>query len=1527
MKLNDNTSQENSRNDISELLLKEQLHQVMLDISDVVNTSQTLTSLYSSIFELLRNSVLIKNFAIALHSQKENQISFPFYVDEKAREFTARATGKYLEEYVLTTATLQFFTKFELKNLVKKGDIEEQPLAVEVWLGIPLTVQNTVIGVLAVYDYSNKNIFGKNEIAILKYAATQISLAVERKLAFLAIQEHELNLRTLIENTEDAIWSLDTNFDVITFNSSAKAIFAQILQLELTEGLNLKDSMKKIERSEWLDLYSRAFKNERFSITKSYPKGDNYLELHISFNPIVNDAGLVTGVSVFVKNITELKREENERKIRTEHILNNQRVLTELAKKEYDSLESALLIIASHDARTLNTERVSIWTFTESRNEIICEASAQRNSTTNLKGAKLSSVDYPTYFKALETSHAVVADDARINPLTKEFTESYLIPHGITSMMDTPIHLHGKVIGIVCHEHIGPARKWTLEEQEFATSIAELVSIAFETSKRKIAESSLTKLGHALRSISECVCITDMENKIIFVNKAFTNTYEYSEEELIGNDISSFHYEANGDGHVKEIFDKTLSGGWQGEVLNKKRDGTVFTSHLSTSIIRNEKGEPIALIGVSNNIEERKKSEKLIRESEQRFRILTETVESAIIIYQNEGYVYANPAAERLLGYSKEELYGMKFWEVVHPDFRELIRQRGLARQKGENIPSRYEFKILSKNGIERWIDFAAAVINYQGVQAVLGTAFDITERKRGENLQSAVFRIAQAAEGATDLTELFKAVHTIVGEVMYAKNFYIALFDKKANTVSFPYFVDEEDEPPQPQQARRGLTEWVMRNGKSLLSTIELHEELVRKGEIETIGSMSPIWLGVPLIIGKETIGVMTVQHYSDAKVYGETEQQMLEYVSTQVAKAIEQKRTEDLLRANEKRFRTLIENSSDVVVMLDRQGTILYESPAVLPVLGFTSESRAGKSIFEKIHPDDTHDLIKEFKTLVEKPQQSSASTFRVRHNNGTWRWIEAIGTNLLNDSNIQAIVANYRDVTERKNAVESLRDSEERFRSLFESATDAIFTVSLQGIFTSLNPAFEKITGWHCSEWLGKSFTTILHNDDIPLANRLFQETMNEKRTPAYELRVKTKNEEYFIGEITSTPQIQNNKVVGMLGIARDITERKKMEEEIRYIQKMESIGILAGGVAHDFNNILAIINAYTGSLKLIKNPPEQLLHNVDIIEKTVRRGARVVQQLLTLAKKTDPVFELITINPLIEELGKLLQEAFPKTISFKTELNHGDAVINADSNQLYQVLLNLSLNARDAMPDGGTLTILSQIVQAERLKNQFPDVNEELYLHLSINDTGTGMDKKIKERMFEPFFTTKDSGRGTGLGLSIVFSIIENHRGFVHVDSALNQGTTFHIYIPVPSDNVLKDTEEIVNNQEINGGNETLLLVEDEESLLDLMAGILENSGYRIIKANDGEEAMRLFDENKDEIKLVLTDMGLPKIGGFEAFQKMKAIKPGVKVILASGYLDSKVRSQMLEAGAEDFVQKPYDLIEIMSRIREILDNSK
>jgi CheY-like chemotaxis protein len=322
--------------------------------------------------------------------------------------------------------------------------------------------------------------------------------------------------------------------------------------------------------------------------------------------------------------------------------------------------------------------------------------------------------------------------------------------------------------------------------------------------------------------------------------------------------------------------------------------------------------------------------------------------------------------------------------------------------------------------------------------------------------------------------------------------------------------------------------------------------------------------------------------------------------------------------------------------------------------------------------------------------------------------------------------------------------------------------------------------------------------------------------------------------------------------------------------------------------------------------------------------VNRGASVVRQLLTFARRYDVTFESINVNELISELVELIEETFPKSIVFAQELEEHIPSIIADHNQLDQTLLNLCLNARDAMPYGGTLTIKTRTFSGNELREQFSEATEEAYVGISVSDTGIGMNTNTRRRIFEPFFTTKEHGKGTGLGLAVVYGVIKGHRGFIHVESEEKQGATFSIYLPVSLLEVAPAPSSQEEPVETPGGDETILLVEDEPLLLDLLKLILEEKGYRVATAVDGLQALEVYHKNIDTIDLVLSDMGLPKLGGWETFQRMRDINPNVKVILASGFVHPELKAEMINQGAKDFVQKPYVPSKILQRIREVLD---
>lgn len=321
----------------------------------------------------------------------------------------------------------------------------------------------------------------------------------------------------------------------------------------------------------------------------------------------------------------------------------------------------------------------------------------------------------------------------------------------------------------------------------------------------------------------------------------------------------------------------------------------------------------------------------------------------------------------------------------------------------------------------------------------------------------------------------------------------------------------------------------------------------------------------------------------------------------------------------------------------------------------------------------------------------------------------------------------------------------------------------------------------------------------------------------------------------------------------------------------------------------------------------------------------RGAGLVRQLLTFARKTEVNLESVRVNDLIKELLNILNETFPKTIEFTIQLEDQLPSIIADQNHLQSVLLNLCLNAKDAMPDGGKLTITTRTVSSDRL-SKYKNLISNKYIAIEIADTGKGMEQAVLERIFEPFFTTKELGKGTGLGLAVAYGIVEQHNGFIEVESEVGVGTVFRLFFPVHVGELQTEKEYTGTIKDIRGGNETILLVEDEEYLAESTKTILQEKGYKVLTAQGGEEAIKIFSCRKEEISLVLSDLGLPKIDGQELFNRIKQLNPAVKFIIASGYIQPQRKIALLKAGVKDLIQKPYNFIDMLKIIRKVIDKN-
>ena len=517
----------------------------------------------------------------------------------------------------------------------------------------------------------------------------------------------------------------------------------------------------------------------------------------------------------------------------------------------------------------------------------------------------------------------------------------------------------------------------------------------------------------------------------------------------------------------------------------------------------------------------------------------------------------------------------------------------------------------------------------------------------------------------------------------------------------------------------------------------------------------------------------------------------------------------------------------------------------------------------------------------------------------------------------------VWHFRDITERKNMENALRESEKNYRELIDGMNETVWIIDFNGDLIDVNKTAIKTLGYSKEELISIGLFGIdssLKKEDI----KTLAKTMPVDELQIFETTHKAKDGKIIPVEVySSLVTYQGKKAI--LSIAEILPNANRRRKQLRQMQKLEGLGTLAGGIAHDFNNILGIILAYNTGIKRFKDDSKKLELATDTITKAVDRGKTIVQQILTFARKTETSFGAVNVNEVVMEIMTMIMETFPKILTYSQNFEKGISFINADRSQLYQALLNLCVNARDAMPDGGLLTINTRTVNGASLRVKHPDVTDSDYICIEVSDTGEGMTEEISKRIFEPFFTTKGIGKGTGLGLAVVFGVVQTHKGFVDVESEIGKGTTFRLYMPaLKAEEPSSEKEEEETLEEITGGTETLLVVEDEEMLMMSLQMVLVEKGYNVLPARDGMEALKVYQENKDDISLVLTDLGLPTITGLEVCQRIKKIKSNERMILATGYLDPEMKSEFLKAGIQHFLYKPYDLRKVLKSVREMLD---
>ncbi|MGA7504897.1 MAG: PAS domain S-box protein [Candidatus Sulfotelmatobacter sp.] len=781
--------------------------------------------------------------------------------------------------------------------------------------------------------------------------------------------------------------------------------------------------------------------------------------------------------------------------------------------------------------------------------------------------------------------------------------------------------------------------------------------------------------------------------------------------------------------------------------------------------------------------------------------IFQNSFDPVIIVDKSFHIEYVNAAFEQMFGFTAADTRGQSIDDLVFPADRAAEAQWiAQCLQRGEKLT--LETQRRRKDGSLLDVSVSSAPLFSDGkVRAFYAVYRDISERKRAEALSSALYRIAEKSSATKDLQQFFAAVHAIVDELTPARNFAIAIHDPESGLLSFPYFVDEHESAPAPRKLSRGLIEYVLHTGDSLLCTPDLARQLQRNGEVE-IGiepseAVPPQWLGIPLKVNQHIFGVLVLKSYSENYRFGERDEDVLTLVSQQLAAAIDRKRNEQALRRSEVSYRSLIQTAVYGIYRSSLDGRFLDVNPALIGMLGY-------------------------------------------------------------------------------------------------DSALEVFALDPQKDVFS-----------------------------DPAEYGRLIDEFRRTGRIDGVEVRWKRKDGALITARISGRAVAAGDEPADVVeAIVEDITARRVLEDQFRQAQKMEAVGRLAGGIAHDFNNLLMVIAGYTEVLLNQLTQGHPLLSKAESIQQAADRATTLTRQLLAFSRKQLLELKVVDVNSIVSDMERLLRPLIGEDIELTTQLEPSIGCTRADAGQLEQVIMNLVVNAKDALPKGGKISIRTAGVMHESDGPEHSYIKKGPYVMVSVSDNGEGMDRETQARIFEPFFTTKEKGKGTGLGLSTVYGIVKQSGGYVFVQSELGHGTAFTIYLPrvdEPCD-VLGSPQTSPSSA---GGSETILLVEDEESVRQLVRETLESRGYRVLEAANGQTALALAAEHKDDLHLVITDVVMPGLSGHELAQQLLDGRPALKVLYLSGYAqDAFPPSESHKA----FLQKPFTLQSLARKVREVLGPS-
>jgi PAS domain S-box-containing protein len=792
-------------------------------------------------------------------------------------------------------------------------------------------------------------------------------------------------------------------------------------------------------------------------------------------------------------------------------------------------------------------------------------------------------------------------------------------------------------------------------------------------------------------------------------------------------------------------------------------------------------------------------------------------------------------------------------------------------------------------------------------------------QHQRTDKINRALFKIAGAVSSTADLNALFRSIHTTLGTIIDTTNFFIALYDPACDGISFPYCVDAMDGSYLPRlgiSQTASLTGNVIRHRRpTMLTRDEIAAWRARSGLTAPSCSLSEIWLGVPLLVQEDVIGVMAVQSYTDPECYDQTDMEVMVAVADQVALVIEGKRATEALQESIERYRALADATFEAIFISDK-GICLDTNQTATRMFGYNYEELIGIFGTDVIAPESKALVKQNMLSGYEEPYEVVA-----QRKDGSRFHAEICGKmTQYRDKDVRVTVVH--DIDARKRAEEALREGEMHFRELAELLPETIFEVDFEGRILFVNENGLRQFGY-ATEDLSRGLNAfdMLAPEDRERAGANFARVLAGESVGLSEYAGCRKNGTTFPIMLQSAPIVRDAMPVGLRGFIIDLTEKKQLEAQLQHAQKMEAIGTLAGGIAHDFNNLLAAILGFSEMALMDAAEGSPVANNLKQVIKASHRAKDLVEQILSFSRQKDLKKKAIRISPIVKEAVKLLRATLPTTIAIDTDIAEDAGVVDADPAQIHQIMMNLGANAGQAMvAKGGTLRVrLEDVRIGIDEKHGVPDLNPGPYLLLTVSDSGVGIPRDIRQRIFEPYFTTRTDG--TGMGLAVVHGIVKGHGGVITLQSDGLSGSTFRVYLPVIRRSLAVPDEHA---RDTPAGTESILLVDDEQLLTDMGTQMLRRLGYRVEVANSSVEALAIFKDRPMGFDLVITDMTMPHMTGDDLARTLMAIRPAIPIILCTGFNERITPAKSESMGIRAFLMKPLKFHELATTIRQVLD---